>query len=81
MSKFDELYCVHVEQIGYRYPDAWHVRYAWAVDPSKIESRVYFGDEAVVFTSILEADGTIGHYVGPYLPKKSPRERAFVQTN
>jgi hypothetical protein len=79
MSKFDELRCVHVEQIGYRYPDAGHVQYAWVVDPNKIESRVFFGDEAVVFTSILEADGTIRHYVGPYQPnKKSPRERAFV---
>ena len=75
----DELYCAHVEQIGVRYPDAWHVRYAWAVTPTQIASKVYFGDEAVIFTSVLEPNGTIRHYSEPYTPwskKKSPRERA-----
>jgi hypothetical protein len=81
----DELYCAHVEQIGVRYPDAWHVRYAWAVEPTQIESKVYFGDEAVVFTSVLNADGVIRHYVEPYTPwkkKNSPYARAiFNRTN
>jgi hypothetical protein len=74
-----ELYAAHVEQIGARYLDAWHVRYAWAVSDTQLESKVYFGDEAVVFTSVLDADGTIRHSVEPYTPwsiKKSPRERA-----
>src|SRR5260221_67319 len=62
MSKFDELYCAHVEQIGVRYPDAWHVRYAWVIDPRHIESKVYFGDESMVFTSVLDPDGTIRHF-------------------
>ena len=73
MVHFDELYCEHVEQIGARYPDAWHVRYAWAVDPTQIESKVYFGDAAMVFTSILEPQGTIRHYAEPYLPNKKAR--------
>ena len=80
MSNFDELYCAHVEHIGVRYPDAWHVRYAWAVDPTQIESKVFFGDETVVLTSVLEPDGSIRHYAEPYQPhKKSPRERALYQ--
>ena len=70
MVNFAELYCAHVEQIGARYPDAWHVRYAWAVAPTQIESKVFFGDEAVVFTSVLASDGTIRHYVEPYTPIK-----------
>ena len=82
MSNFEELYCAHVEQIGVRYPDAWHVRYAWAVDPTQIESKVFFGDEAVVFTSVLEPDGTMRHYdraVYAVGENKSPRERALYK--
>ena len=80
-----ELYAAHVEQIGARYPDAWHVRYAWAEAPTQIESKVFFGDEAVVFTSIRESNGAIRHYSDPYTPwskKNSPRKRAiFNRTN
>jgi hypothetical protein len=76
MMNFAELYCAHVEQIGARYPDAWHVRYGWAVTPTQIESKVFFGDEAVVFTSVLDADGTIRHYVEPYTPWANKKARA-----
>jgi len=76
MSNFDELYCAHVEQIGALYPDAWHVRYAWAVAPTQIESKVFFGDEAVVFTSVLEANGTIRHSSEPYTPWAKKKARA-----
>jgi hypothetical protein len=82
MVHFKELYCAHVEQIGVRYPDAWHVRYAWAVDPTQIRSKVFFGDEAVVCTSVLEPDGTIRHDVEPYQPhKKKPAQTGFVPAN
>ena len=76
MSNFDELYCAHVEQIGARYPDAWHVRYARAVTPTQIESKVFFGDEAVVFTSMLEVDGAIWHRSEPYTPWAKKKARA-----
>ena len=76
MWNFDELYCAHVEQIGARYPDAWHVRRAWAVSPTQIESKVFFGDEAVVFTSVLEPDGAIRHYDAPYTPWTKKKARA-----
>jgi hypothetical protein len=76
MVDFDELYCVHVEQIGVLYPDAWHVRYAWAITPTQIESKVFFGDEAVVFTSVLEPDGTIRHSNNPYKPWAKKKARA-----
>ena len=76
MSNFDELYCAHIEQIGVRYPDAWHVRRAWAVEPTQIESKVFFGDEAVVFTSVLERDGTIRHFDAPYTPWATKKARA-----
>ena len=68
MADFDEMYCAHMEQIKIRYPDAWHVRYFGAVDPGHIQSKVFFGDEAVVYTSVLEVDGTIQHYAEPYTP-------------
>jgi hypothetical protein len=71
-----ELYAAHVEQIGARYPDAWHVRRASAESPTQIESKVYFGDEAVVFTSILHPDGAIRHYVDPYTPWANKKARA-----
>ena len=75
MVNFAELYCAHVEQIGARYPDAWHVRYAWAIDPTQVESKVYFGDEAVVFTSVLEPNGTVRHYDEPYRPWANKKAR------
>jgi hypothetical protein len=83
MSNFEELYCAHVEQIGARYPDAWHVRYVWAVAPTQIESKVFFGDEAVVLTSVVEPNGAIRHFVEPYTPwdKKKPAATGFVPTN
>jgi hypothetical protein len=68
-------YCAHVEQIGVRYPDAWYVRYAWAIDPTQVESKVYFGDESVVFTSVLDPDGTIRHYAEPYRPWANKKAR------
>ena len=79
MVDFDELYCAHVEQIGALYPDAWHVRYVLVVAPTQIESKVFFGDEAVVFTSVLDADGTMRHSVEPYRPwaKKIARWRGL----
>jgi hypothetical protein len=85
MAGFDALYAAHIEQIGVRYPDAWHVRYAWAVTPSQIESKVFFGDEAIVFTSVLEANGAIHHYSDPYAPWTKKKARAnglcFNRTN
>ena len=83
MSMFDLLYCVHVEQIGMRYPDAYHIRYAWATDKDQVESKVILADNGIeIFVSFLAADGTIKHFARPYKPyqpnKKSPRERAFV---
>jgi hypothetical protein len=75
MVHFKELYCAHVEQIGVRYPDAWHVRYAWAVDPTQIESKAFFGDEAVVLTSVLEPDGTMRHSDAPYMPWEKTKAR------
>ena len=77
MADFNEFYCAHVEQVGVLYPDAWHVRYASAVTPTQIESNVFFGDEAVVFTSILEGDGTIRHSSSdPYTPWAKKKARA-----
>ena len=82
MSNFDALYCAHVEQIRVRYPDAWHVRHASEVTPFQIKSNVFFGDEAEVFTSDLDVDGLIQHYVEPYLPnKKEPAQTGSVPTN
>jgi len=72
----DALHCIHVEQLGLRYPDAWHVRYAWGVDHRRIESKVSLGDELLIFISVLNPDGTVRHFAEPY--KKSPRERALV---
>ena len=76
MANFNEFYCAHVEQIGVRYPDAWHVRYARTVEPTQIESKVFFGDEAVVFNSVLEANGTIRHFSEPYTPWSKKKARA-----
>jgi hypothetical protein len=75
MVDFHALYCVHVEQIGVLYPDAWHVRYGWAVTPTHIESNVFFGDEAVVFISVLDVDGTMLHDVEPYMPSAKKKAR------
>jgi hypothetical protein len=75
MVDFDELYCAHVEQIGALYPDAWHVRYVLVVAPTKIESKIFFGDEAVVFTSVLEPDGAIWHRSEPYTPWAKKKAR------
>jgi hypothetical protein len=76
MADFNEFYCAHVEQIGARYPDAWHTRYFGAVDPTHIQSKVFFGDEAVVFTSVLEANGMIRHFDAPYTPWAKTKARA-----
>jgi hypothetical protein len=76
MANFEELYCAHVEQIKVRYPDAWHVRCAWVVAPTQIESKVFFGDEAVVFTSVLEPNGAIRHSDEPYTPWAKKKARA-----
>ena len=76
MADFNELYCAHVEQIGARYPDAWYVWYARTVEPTQIESNVFFGDEAEVFTSVLEANGTIRHSSEPYMPPSKKKARA-----
>jgi hypothetical protein len=80
MSNFDALYCAHVEQLGLRYPDAFHIRYAWAIDTDQIESKVLLaGDGIDVFVSVLDPDGTIRHYAEPYTPyHNSPRERAIA---
>ena len=72
----DEFYCIHAEQLGLRYPDAWHVRYAWGADHRRIESKVRFGEDLEMFISVLDADGTVRHIVKPY--KNSPRERAIA---
>ena len=76
MVNFAELYCAHVEQIGVRYPDAWHVGHASEVTPFQIKSNIFFGDEAVVFTSDLDVDGSIQHYVEPYTPWANKKARA-----
>ena len=80
MSHFHELYWAHVEQLGLRYPDAYHIRYAWANDTDRIESKVVLaGDGIDVFVSVLDPDGTIRHYAEPYTPyHNSPRERAIA---
>ena len=73
----DELYCIHTEQMQLRYPDAWHVRYAWGAHHRSIKSQVQFGEDImVVFISVLDPDGTVRHFVEPY--KNSPRERAIA---
>ena len=61
----DEFYCIHAEQLGLRYPDAWHVRYAWGADHRRIESKVRFGEDLVMFISVLDPDGTVRHVVEP----------------
>ena len=69
MSKFDELYCVHVEQLGLRYPDAYSIRYGWARDQDQVESKVILADVGTeVFVSFMAPDGTIRHFVRPYTP-------------
>ena len=73
MADFNEFYCAHVEQIGARYPDAWYAR---TVEPTQIESKVFFGDEAVVFNSVLEANGMIRHFSEPYTPWAKKKARA-----
>jgi hypothetical protein len=72
----DELYCIHVEQLGLRYPDGWRARYAWKDRNRCIESQVVVGDELVLFVSVLAPDGTVQHFAEEY--KNSPRERAIV---
>jgi hypothetical protein len=62
----DEFYCMHVEQLGLRYPDAVHVRYAWGVDKRRIESKVMVSDAIDMFISVLEPDGTVRHFAQPY---------------
>ena len=64
----DELYSIHAEQLALRYPDGWHVRYAWGVDKRRIESKVAFGDVMEVFITVLEPDGTVKHWSTPYTP-------------
>jgi hypothetical protein len=83
MSKFDLLYCVHVEQLGMRYPDAYHIRYGWAMDKDQVESKVILADDGMeVFVSFIAPDGTIRHFSRPYTPvsanEKSPLARASV---
>jgi hypothetical protein len=81
MSKFDELYCAHVEQIGMRYPDAYHIRYAWTTDKDQVESKVILVDDGIeIFVSFLAADGTIQHFTRlytPYLQRKKPVGAGF----
>ena len=76
MSTFDDLYCSHAEQLGLRYPDAYHIRRAWGVDKHRIESKVYLGDGIEVFFSVISADGTVRHFAEPY-KIQSPRERTL----
>jgi hypothetical protein len=82
MSKFDVLYCVHVEQLGMRYPDAYHIRYGWAMDKDQVESKVILADDGMeVFVSFLAEDGTIQHFFRPYTPYlqiKKPVGAGFV---
>ena len=74
----DEFYCMHAEQLGLRYPDAVHARYAWGVDKRRIESKVMFGDGIDLFISVLEPDGTVRHFAEPY--KIARANGLFVQT-
>jgi hypothetical protein len=71
----DELYCIHTEQLKLRYPDAWHVRYAWGINHRRIESKVQFGEDMVMFISVLDPDGTVRHLVEPC--KKKPVGAGF----
>ena len=66
MVTFDDLYCAHLEQLHLRYPDAYHIRPAWAVDLHRIESKVYLADDTLVFISVLTPAGTIQHFAQPY---------------
>ena len=69
MVNFDDLYVAHIEQLSVRYPDAEHIRRAWAIDIDQIESKVFLADEeALVFVSFFAPDGTIRHMVRPYEP-------------
>ena len=72
----DELYCIHTEQLKLRYPDAWHVRYAWGINHRRIESKVQFGEDMVMFISVLDPDGTVRHYAEPYTPWANKKARA-----
>ena len=66
MTTFDDLHCAHVEQLGFRYPDAYHIRRGWAADLHHIESKVFLGDNALVFTSAITPEGTIEHSARRY---------------
>ena len=72
----DELYCIHVAQLGLRYPDGWHARYAWKDGNRRIESQVVVGDGLALFVSVLAPDGTVQHFAEEY--QNSPRERAIA---
>jgi hypothetical protein len=77
MSNFDELYCAHIEQLGIRYADAYHIRYGWAIDNDQIESKVILADEGTtVFVSFLAPDGTIRHFAQPHEPYANKKARA-----
>jgi len=55
-----------MEQLGLRYPDAYHIRRGWAVDLHRIESKVFLVDNALVFTSAITPEGTMEHSVARY---------------
>jgi hypothetical protein len=66
MMSSDEFYCMHAEQVGLRYPDGWHVRYAWSANKRRIASKVIYGENIDTFISVLKPDGTVRHFVEPY---------------
>jgi len=76
MTNFDDMYCAHMEQLGLRYPDAYHIQRAWGVGTHRIESKVFLGGDIEVFISVVTPDGTVKHFAEPYT--NSPRERAMT---
>jgi hypothetical protein len=66
MPNFDDLYCAHLEQLHMRYPDAYHIRPAWAVDLHRIESKVHLADDTLIFISAMTPEGTVMHFAEEY---------------
>ena len=77
MTNFDALCSAHVEQLKVRYPDARHAQYFGAVGSTQLQSKVYFANDAVVFTSVFARDGTIRHSAELCMSQKKPVVAGF----
>jgi hypothetical protein len=71
----DDLMWVHAEQVRFRYPDALHIRLGWGTSPTRIESKVSYGDGIDIFVSVLKPDGTVQHFAQVY--KRARRNGLF----